>query len=82
MMTTPALVPSLTAPAPIMRCASAAVRMPPDALTPTLASRQSRRSSTSLTVAPCGPSPVDVLTKSTPTCSQIRQAIRLNRSSR
>ena len=34
MMETLALVPSLTAPAPTMASASAAVRMPPDALTP------------------------------------------------
>ena len=52
MMATPALVPTLTAPALTMRSRSAAVRMPPDALMPMWASRQSRSSSTSSTVAP------------------------------
>ena len=52
MMATPALVPTLTAPALTMRSTSAAVRMPPEALTPMCASRQSRSSSTSSTVAP------------------------------
>ena len=52
MIATPALVPTLTAPALIMSSTSRSVRMPPDALTPMCSSRQSRSSSTSCTVAP------------------------------
>ena len=59
-----ALAPMRVAPAAAIFLRSASVRIPPEALTPISGPTARRISSTSCAVAPEGPKPVEVLTKS------------------
>src|SRR5205823_7190034 len=65
-MATLALAPSRLAPASTIFCASAVVRTPPDAFTPTSSPTTWRMSAMSSAVAPPGPKPVEVFTKAAP----------------
>ena len=61
-----ALAPMRVAPAATIFWASSKVRMPPAAFTPMVGPTTRRINATSSTVAPPGPKPVEVLTKSAP----------------
>ena len=61
-----ALAPMRVAPAATIFSRSSSVRMPPEAFTPISGPTARRISSTSWTVAPPGPKPVEVFTKSAP----------------
>src|SRR3989442_7501601 len=65
-MRTLALAPIRVAPALTMFFKSSRLRMPPAALTPTSFPTTARISATSSAVAPAGPKPVEVFTKSAP----------------
>src|SRR5947209_15169991 len=75
-------VPRREAPAPIIARASSSVRIPPAAFTPTRSPTTCRNRRTSSTVAPPGPNPVDVFTKSAPDAAAICAAIAFCASSR
>ena len=65
-MRTPALAPMRVAPAATIASSDAKSLTPPAAFTPISAPTTRRISATSATVAPPGPNPVEVFTKSAP----------------
>src|SRR5207244_3300150 len=71
-----ALAPIRVAPAATIFFTSSRVRMPPEAFTPIAGPTVSRIKATSCSVAPDGPNPVDVFTKSAPASLASRQAVR------
>src|SRR5262249_311832 len=69
-----ALAPIRVAPAAVIVWRSASERMPPEALTPIDGPTALRISATSCAVAPEGPNPVEVFTKSAPACLESVEA--------
>ena len=81
-MRTPALAPMRVAPAATMACICSRSRTPPDALTPMSSPTTRRISATSAAVAPPGPKPVEVFTKSAPAAFASVQAVTFSSSVR
>ncbi len=74
-MRTPALAPMRVAPAATIAFICSRSRTPPDALTPISSPTTRRINATSAAVAPPGPKPVDVFTKSAPAAFDSVQAV-------
>jgi hypothetical protein len=79
---TPTLAPIRSAPASIIACADFRSRTPPAAFTPISGPTTRRISATSAAVAPPGPKPVEVFTKSAPAAFAITHALTFSSSVR